>query len=224
MNQSDYLVLKKSGLFRNLTEDEMNEALRSLSIIKRGYKKGSFILNAGDTTGTVGMVLFGSVTIENNDIWGNRTVLSRAGAGEVFAEAYALLENEPLVVDVSANDPATVAFIDLSELWRGTNGSSGWRSKLLYNLLIIAMQKNRLLSERSFHTSPKSARGRIMAFLSSVSLRKGSSEFTIPFDRQEMADYLNLDRTALSKELGRMRNEGLIEFHKNRFKLLETDF
>ena len=94
-----------------------------------------------------------------------------------------------------------------------------WCIKLVSNLLMISVQKNLHLSNRSFHTSPKTIRGRVMAYLNSVSLRKGNREFDIPFDRQQLADYLNLDRSALSKELGKMRKEGIIQTHKNHFAL-----
>ena len=95
-----------------------------------------------------------------------------------------------------------------------------WAFQLFRNLLTISARKNLALSGRSFHTAPKTARGRIMAYLNTVSLQTHSRAFAIPFDRQQMADYLNLDRTALSKELGKMRNEGLIAFRKNRFEIL----
>ena len=95
-----------------------------------------------------------------------------------------------------------------------------WVNKLIFNLLQISAHKNLTLSLRSFHTAPKTVRGRIMAYLNSVSLQNHSAEFDIPFNRQQMADYLSLDRTALSKELGRMRNEGVILFRKNHFKIM----
>ena len=85
------------------------------------------------------------------------------------------------------------------------------------NLLTISAHKNLHLSGRSFHISPKTVRGRVMAYLNTVSLQKHSKEFDIPFDRQQLADYLNLERTALSKELGRMQKEGLIWTRKSHF-------
>ena len=97
-----------------------------------------------------------------------------------------------------------------------------WDTKdnLIEKIKNVSVQKNLILVGRSYHTSPKKIRGRVMAFLNSASLQHGSREFEIPFDRQQMADYLNLERTALSKELGRMKKEGLIDYHKNRFRIL----
>ena len=104
----------------------------------------------------------------------------------------------------------------------GMAGAEAWHIKLLTNLLTVAARKNLILSGRSFHTAPKTIRGRVLAYLNSVSLQKKNTEFDIPFDRQQLADYLNLERTALSKELGKMQREGLIECRKNHFRLIET--
>ena len=92
--------------------------------------------------------------------------------------------------------------------------------RFVSNLLIISTHKNLMLSSRSFHTAPKTIRGRVMAYLNSVSMQKHAREFNIPFDRQQLADYLNLERTALSKELGKMKRDGLIDYYKNSFKII----
>ena len=111
-------------------------------------------------------------------------------------------------------------FLRIGSLLEGGFEPEPWSNKLVRNLLMISANKNLMLSRRSFHISPKTARGRIMAYLNSVSLKKRSRTFDIPFDRQQMADYLNLERTALSKELGRMKQEQIIDFQKNHFKIL----
>lgn len=166
------------------------------------------------------MVLEGSVTIESNDIWGNRTILSHIGKGQYFAETYSLLQNEPMLVDVTANEDCRILFLKIGSLNALREDPATWKNKLTVNLLAISANKNLHLSGRSFHTSPKTIRGRVMSYLNAVALQKKSNEFDIPFDRQQFADYLNLERTALSKELGKMQKDGLIRFRKNRFKLL----
>ncbi|MBE5907914.1 MAG: Crp/Fnr family transcriptional regulator [Lachnospiraceae bacterium] len=203
-----------------MTPDEINQALNELCAIEKAYKKNSFILRAGDITESLGLVLSGSVTIESNDMWGNRTILSNVGEGGFFAETYALLENEPLLVDVRANENCQILFFKVGSLKKLKSNMNLWSFKLISNLLMISANKNLHLSGRSFHTSPKTIRGRVMAYLNSVSLKKGSNEFDIPFDRQQLADYLNLERSALSKELGKMKKDGLIEVRKNHFKLM----
>ena len=170
----------------------------------------------------MGIVLFGSVTIESNDIWGNRTILSHVGKGQFFAETYALLTDEPMLVDATANEDCGILFLEINRLTNTAPGNDEWRVRILNNLLTISAHKNLALSGRSFHISPKSIRGRVMSYLNSVSLQKGSRTFDIPFDRQQLADYLNIERTALSKELGRMQKEGIISVRKSHFIILST--
>lgn len=213
--------LRNATLFRGMTEAELETALIRLGAKERSYEKGETVLRAGYATERLGLVLSGSVTVESCGVWGNRSILSLVGAGELFAETYALLPREPLMVDVVANEPGRVLFLHTGKLLTAPAPAESWYTKLIRNLLLISANKNIALSNRSLHTSPKTARGRIMAYLSSVSLKEGKSEFDIPFDRQQMADYLNLERTALSKELGKMKAEGLIDFRKNRFSILQ---
>lgn len=213
-------LLKKSILFKGMTDPERDECLLTLNAHRKSYKKGDAILHAGNLTDQMGMVLSGSVTIESNDMWGNRTILSQVGTGQFFAETYALLPEEVMLVDVVANENCQVLFLHVGNMISKMQRAA-WSQKLYRNLLLISSHKNLTLSGRSFHTAPKSARGRILAYLNTVSLKKHSTEFDIPFDRQQLADYLNLERTNMSKELTRMRREGIIKCRKNHFKLLQ---
>ena len=215
--------LQKTLLFRGMDPQETADALRLLSARECSYPKGAVLLHAGTACAPLGLVLTGSVTIESNDLWGTRTILSHVSAGQCFAETYALLPDEPLLVDVTANESCRVLFLDMGQLRFFTVSNASWAIHLMSNLLLVSVRKNLHLSGRSFHISQKSIRGRVMSYLNSVSLQKGSRQFDIPFDRQQLSDYLNLERTALSKELGRMQKEGFIRFRKNHFTLLCTD-
>lgn len=215
----DINKIRDTIIFRGMTENEIVDALKGLNAITKGYEKGATILCAGSTTGSMGLVIDGSVTIENNDIWGNRTILGYVGRNDFFAETYGLLSHEPMLVDVVANEDCKIVFLSISILRTGTLKNEVWASKIVRNLLMISMQKNLALSGRSFHISHKTVRARVMSYLNSESIRKGRTTFAIPFNRQQMADYLNLDRTALSKELGRMKRDGLIDFNKNHFQI-----
>ena len=218
----DTLQLRKAMLFREMTETEIADAFRILEAHEKRYEKGETILIAGSITERMGLVLEGSVTIESNDAWGNRTIISRVEKGQVFAETYALLENEPMLVDVTANEDCRVLFLRSGRIQSLKSSLKPWALKYITNLLTISTHKNLILSGRSFHTAPKSIRGRVMAYLNSVSLQKHSREFDIPFDRQQLADYLNLERSALSKELGKMQRDGLIACRKNHFLILRS--
>ena len=219
----DTRQLQQSMLFRGMTELEITKALQVLEAHEKSFQKGETLLIAGTITERMGLVLEGSVTIESNDVWGNRTIISHVGQGQVFAETYALLENEPMLVDVTASEDCRVFFLRSGRIQSLKNSLEPWALKYITNLLTIPMHKNLILSGRSFHTAPKTIRGRVMAYLNSVSLQKHSREFDIPFDRQQMADYLNLERSALSKELGKMQKDKLIFCKKNHFLIRQTD-
>ena len=161
------------------------------------------------------VVLRGSVHIENLDLWGTKTILSSVPAGQVFAETYAFC-GDAMLVDAVAAEDCEVLFVNAAAF---SGGSSAGQDKLLHNLLAVSMRKNLSLSQRIFCTTPKTVRGRLLTYFSAQTAACGRLEFDIPFNRQQLADYLNLDRSALSKELCRMRDEGLLQFEKNHFVL-----
>ena len=216
-------AIRAFPLFRGMDDAEISAALAALCAKAASYEKDAAILPAGNTSERMGLVLAGSVTIESNDIWGNRTILSRVGQGETFAETYALLEDEPMPVDVIANERCRILFLRIGSLSALQRDISPWRVKLIGNLLRISSQKNLHLSGRCFHIAPKSIRGRVMAYLNSVSLQKRTTAFDIPFDRQQLADYLNVERSALSRELGNMQADGLIRVSRSHFEMIRHD-
>jgi len=216
-------VIQQVALFRGMDEAELAAALSALSAKEKTYEKDETILYAGNVSEHMGLVLEGSVTIESNDVWGNRTILSHIEKGGTFAETYALLEDEPMLVDVIANEKSNILFLRIGSLNLLQQDISPWRVKLIGNLLRISSQKNLHLSGRSFHTAPKSIRGRVMAYLNSVSLQKNKTDFDIPFDRQQLADYLNVERSALSRELSNMQQDGLIIVRRNHFEIAKNE-
>ena len=213
----DISVLSGSALFRGFDETEVNNLLGSLNAREKRFRKGAMIFHSGDVISTLCFVIAGSVTIESNDMWGNRTILNLVSKGQFFAESYALLPNEPMLVDVCANENCTIVYLDMKSVGRL---DESMRVKLLANLLTITTRKNLHLSSRSFHTAPRQVRGRIMAYLNTVSVQKNSREFDIPFDRQQLADYLNVERSVLSNELSKMQRDGLIRCRKNHFEIV----
>ncbi|MEE1229127.1 MAG: Crp/Fnr family transcriptional regulator [Lachnospiraceae bacterium] len=211
--------LSQVDMFRAVTKEEFHEIKEHVKWNQKSYKKGEIIFYAGDETDYMGIVTEGSVNIENNDLWGNRSIIGHVEEGEIFGETYALLANEPMMVDVIASEKSQILFINLRALISSDNDKFSWQAKVKNNLLIAAVNKNRVLSNRIFQTSPKTIRGKVSVFLTNISIQKKSRNFDIPFDRQELADYLNVDRSALSKELGKMKREGLLDFSKNHFKI-----
>jgi len=212
----DYLQLP---LFRGLSDLELEQLNTSGCLRKVLYKKNDIIFSAGSLVSEIGIVLSGSVNVENIDFLGNKSILGNMNKGHIFAETYALCQ-ELMMVDAVAASNCEILFLNMKIL-QEKNGSS-WYQKIQLNLLTMCSRKNLMLSERIFCTSPKTVRSRLLTYLSAQSRKYGSNHFQIPFDRQQMADYLNLDRSALSKELSRMKAEGILDFHKNEF-LLKND-
>lgn len=207
-------------IFKGITEKEWRELDNIGGMKRKAYEKGEIILHMGEQCRAMGIVMEGSIHIESVDLWGNRSIVSQVSAGQVFAETYALCQ-EILMVDVVAARPAKICFFDLQLLLQTQNFQNSWYIKLLGNLLLWAAEKNFVLLNRLFCISSKDVRGRLLTYLNMEAVKRGSKEFQIPFDRQQMADYLNLDRSALSKELGKMQREGILTFHKNNFHILK---
>ena len=210
----DVIFLSNTALFQGIPPAELEEMLHQLRAETRRYPRGTVVYHAGARVSAMGLVLSGSVSIENNDVWGNKSILDRVGPGQVFAEAYACTPGEPLMIQVVAAEPAEILFLEMG---------GGLPGRLLENLLAISARKNLKLSRRIFHTSSKSIRGRLLSYLSFQAAQQGSRTFEIPFNRQQLADYLSVDRSALSNELSKMRREGLLEVTRNRFTLLGLD-
>lgn len=208
-----------SPLFQNITEPEWAEMLSSECLRRKTCKKDSVIFHMGETIDEIGVVISGNVNIENIDFQGNKTILSNISRGQVFGETYAFCQ-EPLMVEAVAGETSEILLLNIQKLCKKCS-TALWYSKLIHNLLLQSMHKNMILSSRIFCTSPKTIRERLMIYLSTQAGKSGSPTFQIPFDRQQLADYLNVDRSALSKELGRMRKEGLIDFYKNSFRLIK---
>ena len=213
-------LLSESVLFRGIQSDEIEEMLHCLGAEHRKFEKTARIFRAGDTVTELGLVLTGSILIQNDDFWGNTTVLDHVMPGQIFAETYACT-GEPLMVDAVAAEPAEVLFLNVGRALQTCPQACTHHSKLIRNLLFLSARKNLNLSRKIFHTASKSIRGRLLSYLSFQSTRCGSRCFTIPFNRQQLADYLNVDRSALSNELSKMQRDGLIQYRRNQFLLLQ---
>ena len=218
----DLDFLTQTQLFRDIPVDELSGLLNCLRAVRRQYEKGAVLCSAGERTASIGLVLSGSVHIESDDVWGNKSILSSVGPGQVFAETYACLPDEPLMVSVTAAEDTAALFLHAPHMLAPCTQICTCHAQLIRNLLFVSARKNLELSRRAFHTAPKTIRGRLLSYLSTQAIHAGSDSFSIPFDRQQLADYLGVDRSALSAELGRMRRDGLLDFKKNRFRLHVT--
>ncbi len=212
--------LTKTPLFRGSSLEEIEGMLNCLGARQRRFEKGERICRVGDSVTELGVILSGRVIIESDDIWGNTTVLDSVGPGQSFGETYACTPGEPMMVQVVAAEGSEILFLDIGRVLGICSNSCGHHSKLIRNLLALTAQKNLNLSRKIFHTSSKTIRGRLLSYLSDQAVRSGSNRFAIPFNRQQLADYLNVERSALSNELSKMKKEGLLKLDRNQFELL----
>lgn len=219
----DFVFLSNTILFQGITPEETKGMIQCLGAKQKEYQKGEFIYYAGDVIQSLGIVLSGGVNIEYDDLWGNKSILNHIAPGQVFAETYACIPGEPLRISVVADEVTEVLFLDMDHILQTCSSSCAHHSKVLHNLLLATAQKNLNLSQRILHTSSRSIRGRLVSYLSFQAAKQGSSFIRIPFNRQQLADYLNVDRSALSNELSKMKREGLLEYHKNEFFLPENE-
>ncbi len=211
--------LTATRLFRGISTKQAERMLGCLAAVPREYEKGRTILHAGEQIRAIGVVLRGGVTVETDDFWGNRTILAAVGPGGVFGEVYACLPAQPLLVSVRAAEPCEILFLDIGRVLHVCASACAQHERMIQNLLALCAEKNLQLSQRMLHTAPKTIRARLLSYFHEQSQRAGSSSFSIGFGRQALADYLNVDRSALCAELSKMKADGLIDYSKNTFTL-----
>ena len=215
----DYFFLSHTPLFHGINENEIGELLSCLGAKEKSYQKNETIFRAGSTVHEIGLVESGSVNIVVNFYHGNSNIFGHVEKGMIFAENYAAIPGKELICNVVSAENSEILFLDLSKLLTTCQNGCIFHQRLIHNLLRISAQKSLNLSTRMMHIAPKSMRDRLLSYLSEQSLINGNSHFTIPFDRQQLADYLGVDRSALSNELSKMQKDGLISFKKNEFTL-----
>lgn len=214
--------LANTQLFRGISESEIEELLLCLVAHERNFQKGDVIFRAGSPVDEFGLVLSGSVNIVVNLYWGNSIIFGHMGKGEVFAENYAAVPGKELLCDVVACEDTQVLFLKMQSVMTTCRMGCAYHNRIIQNMLRISAQNNLNMSSRMMHTASKSLRERLLSYLSEQALERGSAHFTIPFNRQQLADYLAVNRSAMSNELSKMQEEGLITFRKNEFILNET--
>lgn len=214
-------LIARSPLFRGIEPGEIQAMLGCLDARRRRVPKGDALLRVGDVTTSMGLVLEGSVRLEREDYWGNRTILASFGPGQSFAEVYACEPDLPLDINVVAAEDALVMLMDLRRVTTMCPSSCAFHARLIRNLLGCVARRTHALTRKIEHTSKRTTRAKLLSYLSDQAKAAGSNRFSIPFDRQELADYLSVDRSAMCAELSRMRKEGIMDYRKNEFELKE---
>lgn len=213
-------VLKRTKMFSGVGDDEIASMLSCLGARLCKFKKGEYVLRQGEYLNEIIVLTEGRLYIQKDDYWGNRSILGHITVGEMFGEAYAAPESGPLLNDVAAVEDSTVIYFDVKRIMTTCPSACRFHSMVVQNLFFAISEKNRKLVQKLGHMSKRSTREKLISYLSEEAGRQNSSIFFIPFNRQQLADFLSVDRSAMSKELCKMRDEGMIEFDKNKFKLL----
>lgn len=215
-------ILKQSALFEEISEPELTELVACVQATATQYNAGNAIFLAGEKPEFVGIVLKGEASVVEEDFFGNRNILAHITQGELFGETFACAEVQALPVSVFAVSDCEILKLDFARILSDSNKACGFHHRLVYNMLKILAQKNLLLNRKARLLAKRTTREKLLSFLSEQAKEAGRSEFSIPFNRQALADFLSVDRSALSAELCRMRDDGLLEFHKNKFVLKES--
>lgn len=213
-------ILKNTQLFSGASDEDIEAMLGCLQARLCIYKKGEYVLREGERIERLMMLVKGELHIQRDDYWGNRSIISMVGVGEMFGEAYAAPESGPLMNDVLAVEDSAVIFLDIGKLLTVCPNGCKFHAMAVKNLFFAISEKNRKLVRKLGYMSRRTTREKLIAYLSEEAKRQNSGAFSIPFNRQQLADFLSVDRSAMSNELCRLRDEGLIEFEKNRFRLL----
>jgi len=208
-----------SPLFQGISDDEFSEMASCLGARTENYASDENIYLSGDCVREAGIVLDGSVLVVSDDVWGNRNIIAEIGKGEMFAEAFVCGGVSELPVSVIAETDCEIMFIDFNRVMTQCKNACVFHSRLIQNIVGILARKNIMLQSKLEHVTKRTTREKLLSYLSEQSRKQGSRVFEIPFDRQGLADYLSVDRSALSAEMSRLKAAGVISYRKNRFEL-----
>ena len=217
----DCEFLQTTSLFRGLNTEEIRQILTCLGSHETSFSKDAVIFRGGDTVTEVGLILEGSVNVIAYHYWGGSSIFGHAEKGRLFGEAYAAIPGKELLCDVKAAEDSRILFMNMDRLLTTCTKNCGPHQRIIRNLLQISASNTLAQITRMMHTAPRTIRERLLSYLSEQAALNGSPSFTIPFSRRQLADYLGVDRSALSNELSKMRKENLLSFRKNEFTLHE---
>ena len=215
-----YPILEQCPLFEGIQMEDLQAMLGCIGGRTVQLSKGQPVFTEGDPATHVGMVLQGSVQLVRSDYYGNRSIVAHIGPAQLFGETYACANVAALPVSIVADADSQVLLMDCRRITVSCSHACAFHSRIIFNLLRMVATKNLVFDQKIQITSQRTTREKLMAYLLSQAKLQGSSSFTIPYDRQSLADYLEVDRSGLSAEISKLRKEGIIQSEKNRFILL----
>ena len=220
--KDDLTILTECALFHGLREAQIREMLPCLSARQSRFRRGQFLLRAGDRVAFAGILLSGEAEVLQEDFWGNRNLLAAVGPGDLFAEAFACA-HAVSPVSVLCKTDGSVLYLNVRAVFSPCEKACAQHKALSQNLIRVLAEKNMQLNEKAGFLSQRTTREKLLAYLSAQARRAGSASFRIPFDRQQLADFLSVNRSAMSAELSRMQREGLLCADRSSFTLCQPE-
>lgn len=214
-------VLEACPLFAGIAPGEIEQMLHCMDARLRQFEKGQPVILPGDPAGDIGIVLTGGVQVVLDDFSGTRNILAQMRPGQLFAEAFACAGIQRTPVGVEAVCATKVLFSDYHRVITTCPAACGHHSRMIENMVGILARSNVTLSRKISHISRRTTREKLLSYLWEQSRAAGSRTFLIPYDRQQLADYLCVERSAMSSELSRLQREGVLETHRSSFRLLK---
>lgn len=220
-NFSVYLpILKNSPLFQGLSDGEILSVLPCVADKLLSVPDGQYVFRAGESISSMGLVLSGSLLIIQEDVWGHRHMIHKITAGDIFGEPYAAVPDTPLGSSVVAEKDCEILLLHVQKLLSVCSSACSHHTRLIQNLVTILAGKILVFNNKLTHLSKRSTKEKLLSYLSEESIRQGSLSFSIPFDRQQLADYLCVERAALSVVISKLQKEGVLSAEKNHFTLI----
>lgn len=213
-------VLLSSPLFSGIAPEDLTGLLHCLGGRTLFVPKGGTVLSEGSEANDMGIVLSGGVQMIRDDYYGNRSIVAHMGQGELFAESYACAGIPELPISVVATQDSQILLLEARRVTKTCCNACAFHNRIIFNLLQLVAEKNLVFHRKIHVTAQRTTREKLMAYLLGEAKARGTNRFTIPYDRQALADYLDVDRSGLSTEIGKLRKEGVLECHRSTFTLL----
>ena len=213
-------ILKNCPLFEGIGIEDLTGLLHCLGARQMDAAKGQTVYAEGDTATHLGIVLTGAVRLIREDYYGNRSIVAHIGPGELFAESYACAGVPSMPVSVVAEEAGRVLLIDSHRITVSCSNACSFHNRIINNMLRLVADKNLVFDQKIQVVSKRTTRDKLMAYLMNQMKLQNSRKFTIPYDRQALADYLEVDRSGLSVQISKLREEGILQSHKNYFEIL----
>ena len=212
-------ILGNTELFKNINDNEIETLLKSSFVRIKNYNNNETVFMSGNIAKFIGIVVFGQVEVIQEDFYGNKNIIAHINKGEIFGEAFACSETQSLPISAFTSQPSEIILINYRELFSSDLTPETMHLKLSHNMLKIMANKNLILNQKIRLLTKRTTQEKLLAYLSTQAEKTGSNSFSIPFNRQELADYLSVERSAMSAQLCKLRDKGILDFHKNKFVL-----